>query len=138
MNAHTLPLHTQKHTYTHKEEDTHIYFVLFGNHFSLFIFWSDAVFIVVYMNGMECMGFCVFACEFVCLFMVVNICYSTMDANENNRHKKWHKRRKLQPNINYILCWAFSVCQICDFLLTLFRLLCATAANWYDCCQLLS
>lgn len=112
MNECTYKIHTQ-HTCMERERDTHIFCFIWQSfslvHFLarcyIFIVVCDGVFlcICIHIHMAGCVCFC------FCLFMLVNMLYNTMDANENNRHKKWHKRRKLQPNINYILFRAFSV-----------------------------
>lgn len=69
---HIKYVYTQHPNTRIRERDTHIYFVLFGNHFSLFIFWRDAVFIV----GCDRVFLCVFAyymhgCVRVCVCVCI-------------------------------------------------------------------
>lgn len=102
-NAHTLP--SIQNTYTthmHRKRARYTYILFYLAIIFPCSFFGAMLYLLLY--AMEC--FCVFAYTthtwqgvfafvFVCLFMLVNMLYNTMDANENNRHKKWHKRRKL-------------------------------------------
>lgn len=113
---------SSKHS-SHMNECTHtskeIYTIYIIQHTHIFCFIWQSFFLVHFLARWCCCVYCcmlyadgVLLCVFAyatyvalwvsvcvlvcfCLFMLVNILQNTMDANENNRHKKWHKRRKL-------------------------------------------